>query len=100
MKNKITRRKFLGQGSCAAIGLTTFFSTWMDLQLAGAASLLAPGSPPNDYRAMVCILLGGGNDSFNMIVPRGSSEYNEYAQVRSNLVTFKNPGGGIIQAGV
>lgn len=37
-----------------------------------------------DYKAMVCIFLAGGNDSYNMLIPRSDAEYNEYAQVRSN----------------
>lgn len=41
--------------------------------------------PPEDYKALVCILLAGGNDSFNMLVPYSNNVYNEYAQTRSNL---------------
>lgn len=85
MCKKINRRKFLGQSSCAALGLTTFFSTWMDMQMASAASLLAAPPQGGGYKAMVCILLSGGNDSFNMLVPRSQDSYNEYAGVRSNL---------------
>ena len=42
-------------------------------------------STGGDYKAMVCILLAGGNDSFNMLVPRNGNHYNEYATTRSNL---------------
>ncbi len=42
-------------------------------------------APPPDYKALVCILLAGGNDSYNMLVPRGASEYAEYAATRSDL---------------
>jgi uncharacterized protein (DUF1501 family) len=38
-----------------------------------------------DYRALVCILLAGGNDSFNMVAPASGSEYADYLQVRSDL---------------
>jgi len=38
-----------------------------------------------DYKALVCIMLSGGNDSFNMVIPRGNTEYAEYAAARSNL---------------
>jgi len=31
-----------------------------------------------DYKAMVCILLAGGADSYNMLVPTEASEYAEY----------------------
>ena len=83
-KKKISRRKFLGLTSCAAIGSTTLFSTIANLSMANALAMpIAP--PPNDYKALVCILLSGGNDSFNMLVPRNGSFYNEYSSVRSNL---------------
>ncbi len=39
----------------------------------------------DDYKAMVCIFLAGGNDSFNMLVPRGNAEYNEYSTIRADL---------------
>ena len=32
-----------------------------------------------DYKALVCIFLAGGNDSNNLIIPIGSSEYDNYA---------------------
>jgi uncharacterized protein (DUF1501 family) len=42
-------------------------------------------APFADYRALVCVFLFGGNDSFNMLVPRSSAEYNAYAAARQNL---------------
>lgn len=84
---KISRRNFLGTASCAAIGSTTLLSSLLNL---GVANSLAGMSAPsiggsNDYKAMICILLAGGNDSFNMLVPRNGGFYNEYAGTRSNL---------------
>lgn len=38
-----------------------------------------------NYKALVCLMLSGGNDSFNMLIPKGTSEYNEYSTTRSNL---------------
>ena len=32
----------------------------------------------SDYKALVCVFLAGGNDSWNMVVPTSNSEYNEY----------------------
>lgn len=83
----MNRRTFLGTASCAAIGSTTFLSSILNL---GMANSLAGMTQPNfsskgDYKAMVCILLAGGNDSFNMLVPRNGSHYAEYANTRSNL---------------
>ena len=43
-----------------------------------------------DYKALVCLMLSGGNDSFNMLMPKGNNEYNEYATTRSNLAIPQN----------
>lgn len=83
------RRKFLGMASCAAIGSTTLFSTLANLSMANALAMPIAAPPPNDYKALVCISLSGGNDSFNMLVPRNTSSYNEYATSRSNLALLQ-----------
>ncbi|MCA9920269.1 MAG: DUF1501 domain-containing protein, partial [Anaerolineales bacterium] len=94
MPFKMNRRQFLGSASCAAVGSASLFSTLMNLRMANtaaaqnlpisqlSANALAGG---NDYKALVCIFLAGGNDSFNMLVPRGNSEYSEYAAIRADL---------------
>ena len=88
----LTRRKFLGQASCAAVGSTALFSTLLNLRLANslAAQTLPPADGTNDYRALVCLFLAGGNDSFNMLVPTSTSEYQAYAQARGNLALARN----------
>ena len=35
-----------------------------------------------DYKALVCVFLYGGNDSWNMLVPTSTAEYNAYARSR------------------
>ena len=87
MYHKINRRNFLWQASCAAIGSTTLLSTILNMGVANSlAGMTTPAlSGGGDYKAMVCILLAGGNDSFNMLVPRNGSHYTEYATSRSNL---------------
>ncbi|MEZ4592102.1 MAG: hypothetical protein R3D55_13315 [Chloroflexota bacterium] len=79
MPFKMNRRQFLGSASCAAVGSASLFSTLMNLRMANtAAAQNLPISPlsanalagGNDYKALVCIFLAGGNDSFNMLVPR------------------------------
>ena len=57
-------------------------SSLMNLNLLNAAASYRHTS---DYKALVCILLAGGNDSFNMLVPKGDPEYQEYANIRSGL---------------
>jgi uncharacterized protein (DUF1501 family) len=39
----------------------------------------------DDYKALVCIFLYGGNDTNNMIVPVDAAGYANYAQIRSDL---------------
>lgn len=82
-KKDISRRRFLGQ-SCAAVGYTSLFSSLINLK-AFAAGAGDANFPPGDYKALVMIMLNGGNDSFNMLIPRGNTEYAEYAATRSNL---------------
>lgn len=86
-KKNLSRRKFLGQTSCAAVGYTTLFSSLLNLKAFEAAALDNSSLmlPCNDYKAMICVLLGGGNDSFNMLIPGGGTQYEQYAVTRSNL---------------
>ncbi|MEO1452016.1 MAG: DUF1501 domain-containing protein, partial [Bacteroidota bacterium] len=102
MSKAVSRRHFLGKASCAAIGSVSLFSGLFNLQ---AANLLASNShrmsfrPQNDYKALVCILLAGGNDSFNMLVPTEAQAYQAYRTTRSNqalnldqLLSIQAPG--------
>ena len=82
----MNRRKFIHQSSCAAIGSSTLFSTLLNLKAANAASIANSSViQAGDYKALVCILLQGGNDSFNMLMPRSGLSYQEYKSTRSNL---------------
>ncbi len=82
-KNTINRRQFLGQASCAAVGSTSLLSMLSNMMLTNSA-LAQNTASFSDYRALVCLFLPGGNDSFNLLVPMGAA-YNEYAQVRADL---------------
>ncbi len=88
-KNKISRRKFIGTTGCAALGTTTLFSTLLNLKSMSAyaanSSYKSIIAPPDDYKALVCIMFGGGIDSHNMLVPKGDAEHAEYSVTRSNL---------------
>lgn len=88
-QKQYTRRKFIGQASCAALGSTTLFNTLLNLKAINALALSNSALDP-EYKALVCINLSGGNDSFNMIVPTITSEYNVYKKVRSNLAIDKS----------
>jgi uncharacterized protein (DUF1501 family) len=82
--NNISRRKFLGQTACAGVGLTGLLSMMGTLRLFNA-SLSAQTVPGDDYRALICLFLFGGNDGNNMIIPRGTAGYNAYAEARGVL---------------
>ena len=45
----------------------------------------ARAASTDGYRALVCVYLSGGNDSFNMVVPRGAGEWGDYAAARGAL---------------
>ncbi len=61
----ISRRKFIGQASCAALGTSGLLSSLLTM---GAASRVV-AQTPGDYKALVCLFLAGGNDSYNMLTP-------------------------------
>lgn len=90
-KRKINRRDFLGQASCAALGSTAFLSSVLNMgminTLAARPHILQNSS---DYKAIVCILLAGGADTHNVLVPTSTSEYNTYAATRGNLALDKD----------
>ena len=89
-KKGITRRKFIGQASCAAIGFTTLYSSLLNLRAIGAAAMDNSAMPPGEYKGLVCLLQAGGNDSFNMLMPRSGDAYNQYSITRSNLAIPQN----------
>ena len=77
--NRITRRRFvqaLGAGGLSYAFGRTSGTVWA--QAAGTGGF-------GDYKALVCVFLFGGNDSWSMVVPRSNAEYNAYARSRQNL---------------
>ncbi len=80
----LSRRRFIGEASCKAVSSIPVLNTLLNLQLAERLSAVTP--PANgEYRALVCVFLSGGNDSFNMLVPRDPAAYAAYQASRSNL---------------
>jgi len=80
-----TRRDFLRTMGVGAAGL----AAWGDLnRIAAAASLRTEKAAGEDYRALVCVFLFGGNDSNNMVVPTSATEYQQYATGRTNVLAL------------
>jgi uncharacterized protein (DUF1501 family) len=73
----LNRRDFLRTSAAAAAFAATPGLAYS--QVVGGAG------PFDDYRALVCVFLFGGNDSFNMLVPNTQAEYDAYAASRQNL---------------
>jgi uncharacterized protein (DUF1501 family) len=46
---------------------------------------MSGGGSFSDYKALVCVFLFGGNDSWNMVVPRSAAEYAAYQTARQTL---------------
>lgn len=86
MKNvrKLSRRQFIGETCCAAVGSTSLFASLLNLRMASTAAAADLG-PGDDYKGLVCLFLQGGNDSFNMLVPNHKDAYGDYAQTRDDL---------------
>ena len=78
----LSRRNFLGQSACAALSSVPLMNTLLNLKLANNAA--AQGAF-TDRRTLVCIFLHGGNDSFNMLVPRDAARHATYSTSRGNL---------------
>jgi uncharacterized protein (DUF1501 family) len=89
MKDKtisvLTRRQFLRQAACAALGTGALTATVRDLRFLNAA---VAQSLPTDYKALICIFLSGGNDSNNLIVPTIPAEYADYSTIRSDALAL------------
>lgn len=80
----INRRHFLRSIGGVALGSSALYATMARMQMANA--LVSPG---DDYKALVCIFLLGGNDAFNMIVPSSTTEYGHYLATRKTLAIDK-----------
>lgn len=89
-KSGISRRKFIYYTGCAALGSTTLFSSLINMKAIAAAALDKGMASTGDYRALVCVLLNGGSDSHNMLIPRNGFGYQSYAATRSNLAIPQN----------
>lgn len=75
----MNRKEFLQLTSLASAGIA--LSPYTSV----ARSLNAQLFPDEDYKALVCIMLNGGNDSYNMLVPINDGSYKHYLKSRSGM---------------
>jgi uncharacterized protein (DUF1501 family) len=75
------RRNFLkGAGGLVASGAMAGFIPQLGMMGTALASV-----QPTGYKALVCIYLEGGNDSFNMLIPATAARHTEYVAARGGL---------------
>ena len=74
--NRLSRREFLRATGAGVVAASP---------VVGLTQMATPAGSFSDYRALICVFLFGGNDSFNMLVPRSDAEYNVYSRSRQNL---------------
>ncbi|HLO94733.1 MAG TPA: DUF1501 domain-containing protein [Burkholderiaceae bacterium] len=80
---QLQRREFLRRAS--ALGLAGTAAPFaLNLAALGEAAAQTAG---NDYKALVCVFLYGGNDYGNTLVPYDSASYNAYASIRGAIAT-------------
>ncbi len=81
------RRRFLQHlGSLGAAGLGAFVDLERITAAAGDGLISsARAQSANDYRALVCVFLYGGNDANNLVVPLETGAYDTYARARGPL---------------
>ena len=76
---QLSRRAFLRRSAQLAF---TGAALPTALNLAAIGEAAAFGA--NDYKALVCVFLYGGNDYANTLVPYDSTRYGQYAQIRGD----------------
>ena len=84
MLRHVNRRTFLRRSIRGALGGAALYGALGNLQLVAAATRAKGGIFP-DYKALVCVYLFGGNDSFNTIVPHSAPHYAQYSASRPAL---------------
>ena len=77
----LNRRRFLTHSCGLGVAAATASTTALTLGLTRSVA----ASTTDGYKALVCILLAGGNDSYNMLLPYDQDQYDEYAKIRSDL---------------
>ncbi len=82
---RVNRREFLRKSICAALGGAGLYSALGNLRLIGAAAAAQRPTGFSDYKALVCVFMYGGNDSFNTIVPMSGQDLTDYLGARSDL---------------
>jgi uncharacterized protein (DUF1501 family) len=81
---KENRRDFL-KTSCRALSMAAVATQMRHFGLMSvmAQEKIDTGALGNDYKALVCVFLDGGNDGNNTVVPNYTEGYNQYSAARA-----------------
>ena len=77
------------------MGSSAVLNTILNLRLANS-TFAADSNQADDYKALVCVFLFGGNDSFNMLVPTSKGEYEQYQKSRGSLALPTTGDGALL----
>ena len=83
MKKQLDRRDFLKHSITGAVSASPLIA------MLGSLSQLEAAQTDGEYKAIVCVLLEGGADVFNMVAPLQKDAYNGYKAVRQELALPK-----------
>ncbi len=89
IEKELSRRNFLKNTGIAMAGSGLFMSGLSGADLLRDSKTGAPLNIRRQDRAMVFLMLDGGNDSYNMLVPTSSKHFGQYEKSRSNLAHKK-----------
>ncbi|MDR3388767.1 MAG: DUF1501 domain-containing protein [Rudaea sp.] len=90
-----SRRDFINKLCCLA---ASGGAAAMIPQLRMMGTALASSSTAksfSDYKALVCVYLNGGNDSWNLLVPFDDTRFNTYTTARSGTYNANTNAGGL-----
>ncbi|MCB1204536.1 MAG: DUF1501 domain-containing protein [Verrucomicrobiae bacterium] len=87
-----SRRRFLSQVGCGAMGWTSVVNTLAQLRL--MQGVLNAQGGGGGYKALVCVFLGGGNDSNNLLIPASGTARTHYDGIGGNA---NAPGRGMLR---
>lgn len=106
--SKMNRRAFLHKALHTSIGAGVLTNMSGIMQSAHASGLIREVTDASfragfdDYKALVCIDLKGGNDGFNMVIPTaagtGAQSYADYQKARGGVYDQRNNARGVALA--
>jgi len=90
-----SRREFLSRSSASIAGAIAAGV----LPQFGMMNAALAQSTISGYKALICLYMSGGNDSFNMLIPTNPARHDEYLTARGGIYAGNPAALGIPRAG-